>query len=54
MIKYALVFAKNGKEEIGYIYRIDDSKPKCYREGFEYKFNSEIVASFKLKLSGGS
>lgn len=49
MITYALTFAKNGKETIGYLYKIDESKPKCYREGLEYKFNSQILSSFKLK-----
>jgi len=41
-IKTKLV--KNGKQIHRLTYEINILKPKCWVEGFEYKFNSRIVS----------
>jgi hypothetical protein len=38
------VEVKDGKGIAIYHMRIDESKPYCYREGNEYKFNTEYLS----------
>lgn len=40
---------KDGKNLIVLKWKIDESKPKCYRDGNSYKFNSELIGA-KNKL----
>jgi hypothetical protein len=37
------VEVKDGKKIAIYHLKIDESKPYCYREGNEYKFNTEYL-----------
>lgn len=31
------------------VWEVDPSKPACYREGDQYKFNSELTEKFRFK-----
>lgn len=43
MCKFITKTVKDGNHTITYLIYVDLSKPACYREDFEYKFNSYIV-----------
>lgn len=43
MIRGNIDSVKNGNQEVVIYYKYDAEKPKCWTEGFEYKFNKQIV-----------
>lgn len=38
-----VVDVQNGEEQHRLTYEVDAFKPKCWVEGFEYKFNSHLI-----------
>jgi hypothetical protein len=40
------ILQKNGNGVVVRVWEIDDSKPSVYREGDQYKFNSELVKTY--------
>lgn len=43
MINIKTYTVKDGKNTKTFTIKIDTDKPKCYREGFQYKFNTEYL-----------
>lgn len=43
MIRSDMDLVENGNQKIAVYYKYDDEKPKCWVEGFEYKFNKQII-----------
>lgn len=51
MVKYVKRYVKDGPFRVSAIVeRIDLLKPRCYRKGHEYYFNTEIVHSESIGL----
>jgi hypothetical protein len=42
------VIKKDGNDFIEYVWEIDETKPKCYKEGNSYKFNSVLLQRIKF------
>lgn len=43
MITIKEVTEKNGNDIVTYVWRVDESKPRMWLDGYNYRFNSTLV-----------